>query len=178
MFDKPWGNITAGNSSQVTDGAAMLVLASEEAVQRWNLRPLGRIVDSQWAGLDPAQMCLGPVHAATPILQRQGLGLNDLDLWEINEAFAAQVLGCWPHGATRPIAEHFGTPAWGQLDTDRLNIDGGAIAIGHPSARPAPASCCTCWTRSSAAARRGMAAICIGGGQGGAMLVETLEERA
>ena len=86
VFDKPWGNITAGNSSQVTDGAAMLVLASEEAVQRWNLRPLGRIVDSQWAGLDPAQMCLGPVHAATPILQRQGLGLNDLDLWEINEA--------------------------------------------------------------------------------------------
>ena len=59
VFDKPWGNITAGNSSQVTDGAAMLVLASEEAVQRWNLRPLGRIVDSQWAGLDPAQMCLG-----------------------------------------------------------------------------------------------------------------------
>ena len=70
MFDKPWGNITAGNSSQVTDGAAMLVLASEEAVQRWNLRPLGRIVDSQWAGLDPAQMGLGPVrrhaHPATP----------------------------------------------------------------------------------------------------------------
>ena len=60
VFDKPWGNITAGNSSQVTDGAAMLVLASEEAVQRWNLRPLGRIVDSQWAGLDPAQMGLGP----------------------------------------------------------------------------------------------------------------------
>ena len=133
VFDKPWGNITAGNSSQVTDGAAMLVLASEEAVQRWNLRPLGRIVDSQWAGLDPAQMCLGPVHAATPILQRQGLGLNDLDLWEINEAFAAQVLGClaaWRDEAY--CQEHFGTPAWGQLDTDRLNIDGGAIAIGHP----------------------------------------------
>ncbi|WP_459668618.1 thiolase family protein, partial [Achromobacter xylosoxidans] len=88
VFDKPWGNITAGNSSQVTDGAAMLVLASEEAVRRWNLRPLGRIVDSQWAGLDPAMMGLGPVHAATPILQRHGLGLNDLDLWEINEAFA------------------------------------------------------------------------------------------
>ena len=153
VFDKPWGNITAGNSSQVTDGAAMLVLASEEAVQRWNLRPLGRIVDSQWAGLDPAQMGLGPVHAATPILQRHGLGLNDLDLWEINEAFAAQVLGClaaWRDEAY--CQEHFGTPAWGQLDTDRLNIDGGAIAIGHPSVRPAPASCCTCWTRSSAAA--------------------------
>ena len=113
VFDKPWGNITAGNSSQVTDGAAMLVLASEEAVQRWNLRPLGRIVDSQWAGLDPAQMGLGPVHAATPILQRHGLGLNDLDLGD-QRGLAAQVLGClaaWrdeaycqEHSARRPGA--------------------------------------------------------------------------
>src|SRR5690606_3776340 len=81
VFDKPWGNITAGNSSQVTDGAAMLLLASEAAVRKWGLRPLGRILDSQWAGLDPAQMGLGPVHAATPIMQRHGLGLHDLDLW-------------------------------------------------------------------------------------------------
>lgn len=178
VFDKPWGNITAGNSSQVTDGAAMLVLASEEAVRKWNLRPLGRIVDSQWAGLDPAQMGLGPVHAATPILQRHGLGLNDLDLWEINEAFAAQVLGClaaWRDEAY--CQENFGTPAWGELDPAKLNVDGGAIAIGHPvGASGARIVLHLLDALKRRGARRGMAAICIGGGQGGAMLVETLDE--
>ncbi|MFD4839149.1 acetyl-CoA C-acetyltransferase [Achromobacter sp. NPDC058515] len=178
VFDKPWGNITAGNSSQVTDGAAMLVLASEEAVSKWNLRPLGRILDSQWAGLDPAQMGLGPVHAATPILQRHGLGLNDLDLWEINEAFAAQVLGClaaWRDEAY--CQENFGTPAWGELDPARLNVDGGAIAIGHPvGASGARIVLHLLEALKRRGARRGMAAICIGGGQGGAMLVETLDE--
>ncbi|AZS80588.1 acetyl-CoA C-acetyltransferase [Achromobacter spanius] len=178
VFDKPWGNITAGNSSQVTDGAAMLVLASEEAVAKWNLRPIGRIVDSQWAGLDPAQMGLGPVHAATPILQRHGLGLNDLDLWEINEAFAAQVLGClaaWRDEAY--CQEHFGTPAWGSLDPARLNVDGGAIAIGHPvGASGARIVLHLLDALKRRGAKRGMAAICIGGGQGGAMLVETLDE--
>src|SRR5438093_4841136 len=94
FFDRKYGNVTAGNSSQITDGAAWLVLATEEAVKRHDLKPLGRIVDSQWAGLDPAQMGLGPVHASTPILGRHGLELNDLDAWEINEAFAAQVLAC------------------------------------------------------------------------------------
>jgi acetyl-CoA C-acetyltransferase len=178
VFDKPWGNITAGNSSQVTDGATMLVLASEEAVAKWNLRPIGRIVDSQWAGLDPAQMGLGPVHAATPILQRHGLGLNDLDLWEINEAFAAQVLGClaaWQDDAY--CQEHFGTPAWGPLDPDKLNVDGGAIAIGHPvGASGARIVLHLLDALKRRGAKRGMAAICIGGGQGGAMLVETLDE--
>src|SRR5213078_4471494 len=94
FFDRKYGNVTAGNSSQITDGATWLVLASEAAVAKHNLPVLGTIVDSEWAGLDPAQMGLGPVHASTPIMQRHGLGLNDLDYWEINEAFAAQVLGC------------------------------------------------------------------------------------
>ncbi|WYX35743.1 acetyl-CoA C-acetyltransferase [Achromobacter xylosoxidans] len=151
----------------------------EEAVRRWNLRPLGRIVDSQWAGLDPAMMGLGPVHAATPILQRHGLGLNDLDLWEINEAFAAQVLGClaaWRDEAY--CQEHFGTPAWGALDPARLNVDGGAIAIGHPvGASGARIVLHLLEALKRRGARRGMAAICIGGGLGGAMLVETLENR-
>src|SRR5258708_3700514 len=96
FFDRKYGNVTPGNSSQITDGAAWMILASEEAVRRHGLEPIGRVVDSEWAGLDPAQMGLGPVHAATPILKRHGLGLNDLDHWEINEAFAAQVLGCLP----------------------------------------------------------------------------------
>ncbi|CCJ48831.1 acetyl-CoA C-acetyltransferase [Bordetella parapertussis] len=179
-FDKPWGNITAGNSSQVTDGAAMLLLASEAAVRKWGLRPLGRILDSQWAGLDPAQMGLGPVHAATPIIQRHGLGLHDLDLWEINEAFAAQVLAClaaWDDEAY--YREHFGTGAWGRLDQDRLNVDGGAIALGHPvGASGARIVLHLLQALKARGMRHGMAAICIGGGQGGAMLVENLEERA
>jgi len=94
VFDKPYGNITAGNSSQITDGAAWVILASDDAVKKYDLKPIGRIVDAQWSGLSPAEMGLGPVYAATEILKRHGLGLNDLDAWEINEAFAAQVLGC------------------------------------------------------------------------------------
>lgn len=175
VFDKPWGNITAGNSSQVTDGAALLVLASEDAVQRWNLRPLGRIVDSQWAGLDPAQMGLGPVHAATPILQRHGLALGDLDLWEINEAFAPQVLACLAAWEDESYCrEHLGTGALGALDQNRLNVDGGAIALGHPvGASGARIVLHLLQALRARGLRRGMAAICIGGGQGGAMLVET-----
>src|SRR5262252_7550535 len=94
FFDRKYGNVTAGNSSQITDGAAWLLLASEAAVTRYNLPVLGTIADSEWAGLDPAEMGLGPVHATTPILKRHGLKLDDLDAWEINEAFAAQVLAC------------------------------------------------------------------------------------
>jgi len=175
VFDKPWGNITAGNSSQVTDGAAMLLLASADAVRRWNLRPLGRIVDAQWAALDPAQMGLGPVHAATPLLQRHGMGLNDPDLWEINEAFAAQVLGCLAAWEDESYCrEHLGTGAWGTLDQSRLNVDGGAIAIGHPvGASGARIVLHLLQALHARGLRRGMAAICIGGGQGGAMLVDT-----
>ena len=175
VFDRPWGNITAGNSSQVTDGAAMLVLASEHAVERWGLRPLGRILDVEWAALDPAVMGLGPVHAATPILERHGMGLDTPDLWEINEAFAAQVLAClaaWQDDDW--CREHLGRPALGKLDEDRLNVDGGAIAIGHPvGASGARIVLHLLHALRARKLHRGMAAICIGGGQGGAMLVET-----
>lgn len=176
VFDKPYGNITAGNSSQVTDGAAFLLLASESAVEKWRLQPLGRIVDSQWAGLDPAQMGLGPVHAATPLLQRHGLGLDDPDLWEINEAFAAQVLAClaaWKDDSY--CREQLGTPAWGELDEAKLNVDGGAIALGHPvGASGARIVLHLLHALRARGKRRGIAAICIGGGQGGAVLVEAL----
>jgi acetyl-CoA C-acetyltransferase len=173
VFDKPYGNVTAGNSSQVTDGAALLLLASEEAVARWHLRPLGRILDSHWAGLDPAQMGLGPVHAATPILKRHGLGLNDLDAWEINEAFAAQVLGClaaWEDEAY--CREQLGLAGpLGALDRARLNADGGAIAIGHPVGASGARIVLHLLHRLQAG-QRGIASICIGGGLGGAMLLE------
>lgn len=177
VFDRKYGNVTAGNSSQVTDGAAWLLLASEAAVERWKLEPLGKISDSQWAGLDPAQMGLGPVHAATPILQRHGLGLNDLDAWEINEAFAAQVLACqraWADPAYCRDELGLGGPL-GELDTARLNVDGGAVALGHPvGASGARIVLHLLHVLRRQGKKRGIASICIGGGQGGAMLVETL----
>jgi len=177
FFDRKYGNVTPGNSSQITDGAAWLILASEEAVRRHDLEPAGRIVDSEWAGLDPAQMGLGPVHAATPILERHGLALNDLDYWEINEAFAAQVLGClaaWKDDAY--CRDALGVPgALGELDMAKLNVDGGAVALGHPvGASGARIVLHLLKTLERKKAKRGIAAICIGGGLGGAMLVEAL----
>ena len=177
FFDRKYGNVTAGNSSQVTDGAAWLVIASERAVEKHKLVPRGRIVDSEWAGLDPAQMGLGPVHAATPILRRHGLALNDLDAWEINEAFAAQVIGCeraW-ESADYCQQELGLSDALGALDETRLNVDGGAIALGHPvgaSGARIVLHVLNVLTRTGG--RRGMAAICIGGGLGGAMLIERM----
>jgi acetyl-CoA C-acetyltransferase len=174
FFDRKYGSITPGNSSQITDGAAWLILASEEAVRQHGLTPIGRITDSEWAGLDPAQMGLGPVHAATPILRRHGLGLDDL--------FAAQVLGCiaaWKDAVY--CREQLGLDApMGALDEEKLNVDGGAIALGHPVGSSGARIVLhllqvlrragTPGTRP----RRGIASICIGGGQGGAMLVETV----
>ncbi len=177
FFDRKYGTVTAGNSSQITDGAAWLLLATEEAVKRHDLAPVGRIVDSQWAGLDPAQMGLGPVHSATPILQRHRLGLNDLDAWEINEAFAAQVVGCieaWKSDAYS--REQLGLErALGTLDPEKLNVDGGAIALGHPvGASGARIVLHLLHVLRRNRGKRGIATICIGGGQGGAMLVETV----
>ncbi len=175
FFDRKYGNVTAGNSSQITDGAAWVVLASERAVDKHQLSPRGRIVDSEWAGLDPAQMGLGPVHAATPLLVRHGLALNDLDAWEINEAFAAQVIGCLRAWQDDDYCRStLGLPgALGKLNEDRLNVDGGAIAIGHPvGASGARIVLHLLNVLERSGCTRGMAAICIGGGLGGAMLVE------
>ena len=176
FFDKKYGNITAANSSQITDGAAWVLLASEEAVKKWNLKVLGRIVDSQWSGLAPEQMGLGPVHASTPILQRNGLTLADVDYWELNEAFAAQVLGCqaaWKDDAY--CREQLDLPgAYGTIDDSRLNVDGGAVSIGHPvGASGARIVLHLLHVLRRNNAKRGVATICIGGGLGGAMLLET-----
>jgi acetyl-CoA C-acetyltransferase len=177
FFDKKYGNITAANSSQITDGAAWLILASEDALKKWNLQPLGRIVDSQWSGLDPAQMGLGPVHATTPILQRHGLGLGDIDAWELNEAFAAQVLACQAAWQSEEYCrEELGlSGALGAIDDGKLNVDGGAVAIGHPvGASGARIVLHLLHVLRRQQLKRGIATICIGGGLGGAMLVESI----
>ena len=177
FFDKKYGNITAANSSQITDGAAWVLLASEEAVQKWGLKPIGKIVDSEWAGLEPEQMGLGPVHASTPILQRHGLSLADIDYWELNEAFAAQVLACqaaWKDDAY--CREQLDLPgALGEIPEDRLNVDGGAVSVGHPvGASGARIVLHLLHVLHRNQAKRGIATICIGGGLGGAMLVEAV----
>ena len=176
VFDREFGQVTAGNSSQITDGAAWLILASEQAAQRHQLPVLARIIDSEWAGLAPQQMGLGPVHAMTPIMQRQKLRIDDLDYFEINEAFAAQVLACieaWRDPSY--CRDELQLPdSMGEIDMARLNVDGGAIAIGHPvGTSGARIVLHLCQVLRQKDARRGMAALCIGGGQGGAMLIES-----
>lgn len=179
FFDKKYGMVTPGNSSQITDGACLLLLASADAVKKYGLKVIGRIVDSEWAALDPAQMGLGPVHAATPIMQRHHLKADDLDCWEINEAFAAQVLGCvaaWNDEdyckAQLGLSEAFGAPS-----LDKLNREGGAIAAGHPiGASGARIVLHVLKSLEQRNEKRGMAAICIGGGQGGAMYLERVTE--
>ncbi|HLD16201.1 MAG TPA: acetyl-CoA C-acetyltransferase [Coxiellaceae bacterium] len=174
FFDR-FGVVTAGNSSQITDGAACLLLASEEAVKKHHLPLLGKIIDVQWAALSPREMGLGPVYAATPLLKRHRFGLEDIDYWEFNEAFAAQVLACvksWEDPAFCKQALHVDKPL-GKLNLDRLNRDGGAVALGHPiGASGARIVLHLLNVLKRMNAKRGIAAICIGGGQGGAMLVE------
>jgi acetyl-CoA C-acetyltransferase len=152
-----------------------MILAGEEAVARYQLPVAGRIIACAWVGLEPEKMGLGPVLAMAQILKRQGLRAEDIDYWEINEAFAAQVLACleaWQNpeysrkelGLEEPFAA---------IDSDRLNIDGGALAIGHPvgtSGARIVLHLLSILGRNQA--KRGMASLCIGGGQGGAMLIE------
>lgn len=178
FFDRRYGRVTAGNSSQITDGACWLLLASAAAVERYRLQPLGRVIDSEWAGLAPEEMGLGPVHASLPLLQRNALTVGDIDAWELNEAFAAQVLACLRAMADDDYCRtHFGLEAApGAPAPERLNLDGGAIAIGHPvGASGARIVLHLLHVLRRNRGRLGVATICIGGGQGGAMLVEAMQ---
>jgi len=177
VFEAPYGKVTAGNSSQITDGASWCILASQKAVDLHGLEPIAEITDSEWAGLDPSIMGLGPVMSATPILQRHGYGNDDVDLWELNEAFAAQVLSClaaWNDtDFCRDVLGY--DAAFGRIDRDRLNVDGGAISLGHPvgtSGNRIVLHLANAMKRQGA--KRGIATECIGGGLGGAMLLEAV----
>ncbi|MBV9531873.1 MAG: acetyl-CoA C-acetyltransferase [Bradyrhizobium sp.] len=177
VFERPWGQITAGNSSQITDGASWVILASEGAVAKYRLTPKAVIIDSQWSALDPSIMGLGPVLSATALLKRNDLTLQDIETWELNEAFATQVLAClaaWnDEKFCREILNLDGTA--GQIDRAKLNVDGGAISLGHPvgtSGNRIVLHLVNAMKRLGT--RRGIATECIGGGQGGAMLIETV----
>jgi 3-oxoadipyl-CoA thiolase len=152
------GTVTAGNSSPLNDGASAVLVASEEAVKAHGLRPLARVVAHATAGVHPSTMGEGPIPAGKKALARAGWKPADLDLVELNEAFAAQSIAC-----IRGL----------ELDPARVNVRGGAIALGHPIGSSGARILGTLvWAMTAGGARRGMAALCIGVGQGIAMLVE------
>jgi len=176
-FERPWGKVTPGNSSQITDGASWVILASEDAVNKHKLTPKAVIVDSCWAALDPSIMGLGPVMSAAPLMKKYKLGLDDIDLWEINEAFAAQVLGCRAAFNDDTFCKDvlgFDSKI-GLIDRDKLNVDGGGIGLGHPvgaSGNRITLHLVNALKRLGK--KRGIASQCIGGGQGGALLIEAV----
>ena len=154
------GFVTAGNASGIVDGAAALVVASESYVNSRNAKPLGRIVSWAYTGVEPAIMGIGPVPASLQALERAGLKLEDMDLIEVNEAFAAQYLA---------VEAELG------LDREKTNVNGGAIALGHPLAATGTRLVLTLLRElRRRGGRYGLATACIGGGQGIAMIVETL----
>jgi acetyl-CoA acetyltransferase family protein len=154
------GTVTAGNASGIVDGGAAVVLASEEGVQRHGLKPLARLHAWAVVGVDPALMGMGPAPAIRKLLDRARLGLDDIDLFEINEAFAAQYLA---------VEQELG------LERDRVNVNGGAIALGHPLGMTGSRLLLTLALELRRRRQRhGIAAACIGGGQGIAALVEVV----
>lgn len=177
-FDKKYGNVTAGNSAQITDGAAWVILASEEAVKQYDLPVIATIEDTQWAGLDPRVMGMGPAHAMAPVLQRQQLDIDDIDYWEINEAFATQVLGCIKAWQDEDYCKNeLGLDSTlGAIPHDKLNVDGGGVSLGHPvGASGARIVLHLAKTLQRTGSQLGMASLCIGGGQGGAVLLKNTD---
>jgi acetyl-CoA C-acetyltransferase len=155
------GSVTAGNSSGINDGAAALLVMSEARAREVGLRPMARLVASAVAGVDPATMGLGPIPASQKALERAGLSVGDLDLVELNEAFAAQAI---------PVIRELG------LDQERTNVNGGAIAIGHPlGASGARLTATLLHEMRRRGARYGLATMCIGVGQGIAAVFESVE---
>ncbi|HIF52103.1 MAG TPA: acetyl-CoA C-acetyltransferase [Thiotrichaceae bacterium] len=177
VFDRQHGLVTAGNSAQVSDGASWLLLASEAAVEKHQLQPLGRIVDCTWVGLSPSQMGLGPAYASSALMKNNKLDIAEIDYWEINEAFATQVLACERAMADKEFCKNeLGRRnEIGEIEAERLNIDGGGISLGHPvGASGARIVFHLLKTLQRTNTQRGIASLCIGGGQGGAMLLENI----
>jgi acetyl-CoA acetyltransferase family protein len=154
------GTVTAGNSSGINDGAAAMLLASEDAVKKYNLRPIARIVSMAVAGVDPSIMGVGPVPATRKALQRGGLTVDDLDLIELNEAFASQSIAC---------IHDLG------LDLEKVNVNGGSIAIGHPlGCSGVRISTSLLHEMKRRKVHYGLATMCVGVGQGAAVIYEAV----
>jgi len=154
------GTVTAGNSSGINDGAAAMLLASEEAIKKYRLKPIAKIVSMAVAGVDPSIMGIGPVPATKKALQRAGIKLYDLDLIELNEAFASQSIAC-----VRELG----------INIDRVNVNGGAIAIGHPlGCSGVRISTTLLHEMKRQKAKYGLATMCVGVGQGASVIYERL----
>jgi 3-oxoadipyl-CoA thiolase len=155
------GTVTAGNSSGINDGAAMLLLANESIVNKYNCKPMAKVLSMAVAGVDPAIMGIGPVPATKKALQRAGLSVSDIDLIELNEAFASQSIAC---------IHELG------LDLQKVNVNGGSIAIGHPlGCSGARISTTLLYEMKRSGARYGLATMCVGVGQGAAMIFENVK---
>lgn len=175
FFDRKNGTVTAGNSSQITDAAAGVVLMSESEAKARSLEPLGYLRDYAYVGLDPKRMGLGPVFATHKLFKQTGLSMDDIEIVEINEAFAAQVIACEKAFASPEFAKtHLGEDkAVGAIDPDILNVNGGAIALGHPVGMTGTRLVLTVLHELRLRKQqRGLATLCIGGGQGAALLLE------
>jgi acetyl-CoA C-acetyltransferase/acetyl-CoA acyltransferase len=175
IFEKKTGTVTAGNASQVTDGACALLLMTEEKAKEMGFEVLGYLRDYVDVGLEPVRMGLGPAFAIEQLLKKNSMGLKDIDLFEINEAFAVQVLACLRALASEAFAKkHFssGTPV-GEIPRNILNVNGGAIALGHPVGTSGARLVLTCLKEMKRRSlRRGLVSACIGGGQGAALILE------
>lgn len=175
FFDKKYGSITVGNACPITDGAAMLLMMSRKRAQELGIKPKARIRGYAFAGLEPERMGLGPVYSTPIALKRAGVSFKDLDLIELNEAFAAQVLGCCKAMASKKFAnEKLGlSEAIGEIDPEKMNVNGGAIALGHPVGATGTRLVLTLMKELINRDKTlGIATLCIGGGQGGTVVIE------
>ncbi|MDX8390708.1 MAG: thiolase family protein [Mariprofundaceae bacterium] len=176
VFDRPLGSVTAGNSSQITDGATMLILSSREKAEAEGWPILGYLHDWAYTGCDPERMGLGPVYAMHKLLAARGMAVKDINLFEINEAFAVQVLAVLKAMSSKHFAEsklQIKSPL-GAPDMDIINQHGGAIAVGHPVGMTGARLILTLLRQlkdKGGDGGLGIASLCIGGGQGGAILV-------
>ncbi|HET7226011.1 MAG TPA: thiolase family protein [Candidatus Eisenbacteria bacterium] len=174
-FDRRNGTVTVGNACPVTDGAVALLVGDEATAREWPTPPLGRIRGYAFAGLSPRRMGLGPVFAIHKLLAKDGTSLDAIERFEINEAFAAQVIACLEAARSEAFAraELGRERALGEIPLERLNVNGGAIALGHPvGASGARLILTLLMEMRRSQTRLGLAALCVGGGQGAAFLLE------
>lgn len=176
-FEKGTGTVTVGNACPITDGGSMWLLASEEAVKKYNLDPMARMVDYHFHGLEPERMGLGPVLATHGVLKRAGLTLDQMDLVELNEAFAAQVIACMKVMKDKRLSAKWGIDeVIGEVPLEKLNVNGGGIALGHPVGSTGSRLVVTLAHELKRRKQKyGLATLCIGGGQGGAVVIENLK---
>jgi acetyl-CoA acetyltransferase family protein len=174
FFDRRSGTITAGNSSQVTDGAAALLIMTEKKAKKFGLEPLGFMSAYAFAGVEPHRMGIGPAHAIPKVLQKARLRLKDIQAVEINEAFAAQVLACLKALASPVFAKKFGYEGYtGEINPAILNVNGGAVALGHPVGSTGARLILTMLKHMQRNnLNRGLVSLCVGGGQGAAVILE------